>query len=238
VESVVEARHFDIPPKIRGGDKLLIDLHVHSRYSPDSLIAPKTILKVAKKRGLDGVAVTDHHTIRGGLETLRVNRDPHFLVIVGSEIETDCGDIIGLFLVEEIRSREAHEVLKEIKEQNGVALWAHPYRAGKNLLPHALIKQVDLIEGSNAKTAESDNVRARSLAARYRKPVVGTSDAHSESEIGNVATLVDCSSIDYVKEALTKGETRIVGFKRGYERDRKPSKKRLRLPYSRDRPSL
>jgi len=217
---------------------LLIDLHVHSHYSPDSLVAPKTILEVAKKRGLDGVAVTDHHTIRGGLETLRVNSDPHFLVIVGSEIETDRGDIIGLFLVEEIQSREAHEVLQEIKGQNGVALWAHPYRAGKNLLPHALIKRVDLIEGSNAKTPESDNVRARSLAARYQKPAVGTSDAHSESEIGNAATLVDCSSIEHVREALTNGKTHIIGFKPGYERDRKPSKKRLRLRYGRDRPSL
>jgi predicted metal-dependent phosphoesterase TrpH len=196
---------------------LIVDLHIHSIYSQDSNADPAAILKVASEKRLNGVAVTDHHTIRGGLETLRANKDPNFLVIVGSEIETDKGDIIGLFLTEEIQSRKAREVIKEIKEQGGIVLWAHPYRTGKDFLPNDLIKNVDLIEGFNAKTQESQNMLAQELASRIHKPVVGTSDAHSSSEIGNGATLVDCADIKAIQESLAKGRTRIIGIKLSYE---------------------
>ena len=83
----------------------MIDLHIHSKYSFDSLLSPKTILKVAKKKGLTGIAVTDHNTIRGGLEVKEINKDRDFTVIVGSEVQTEIGDIIGLYLSDEIKSR-------------------------------------------------------------------------------------------------------------------------------------
>lgn len=173
---------------------------------------------MARKKGLNGVAITDHNTVRGGLESLKVNNDPNFAVIVGSEVETtDKGDIIGLFLTQEIQSREANEVIEEIKQQGGVAMWAHPYREGKNLLPSALIKQIDVIEAFNAKTLESQNMLAQALAERHGKPVVGASDAHDVIEIGNAATLVECSSVDDIREALIKGKTQILGFKLSYE---------------------
>ena len=203
--------------KLLEGKNLIVDLHIHSKYSPDSTVEPKTILKVAKERGLQGVAVTDHSTIRGGLETLKINNDPRFLVIVGSEIETDKGDIIGLFLTKEIRSTRANEVIKEIKEQGGIVLWAHPYREGKNLLPSNLIKSVDVIEGVNAKTYESQNMLAQQLAEKYHKPVVGASDAHTASEIGNAATMVNCSNIEAIKDSIIKGKTQIIGFKLSYD---------------------
>jgi len=71
-----------------------LDLHIHSKYSKDSLLKPETILKVAKKRGLGGIAVTDHNTIKGGLFTQKINDDKNFVVIVGSDIKTEYGDII------------------------------------------------------------------------------------------------------------------------------------------------
>jgi predicted metal-dependent phosphoesterase TrpH len=195
-----------------------VDFHIHSAYSPDSPVEPRTVLKMAKKKGLNGVAVTDHDTIRGGLEALKANSDPNFMVIVGSEVETTVkGDIIGLFLTQEIQSREANEVIEEIKAQGGVAMWAHPYREGKNLLPSVLIQRIDVIEGFNAKTLESQNMLGRALAERYRKPVAGASDAHAAEEIGNAATLVDCSSIDGIREALIKGKTQVIGFKLSHE---------------------
>jgi len=197
---------------------LIVDFHIHSAYSSDSPVEPRTVLKMAKKKGLNGVAVTDHDTIRGGLEALKVNSDPNFVVIVGSEVETtDKADIIGLFLTQEIQSRETNEVIEEIKEQGGVAMWAHPYREGKNLLPSVLIRRIDVIEVFNAKTLESQNMLAQALAERYRKPVAGASDAHAAEEIGNAATMVDCSSIDGIKEALIKGKTQVIGFKLSHE---------------------
>jgi len=196
---------------------MIVDLHIHSKYSGDCAMEPATILKVAKKRGLDGIAVTDHLTIKGGIETRKLNNDPDFLVIVASEVETNNKeDLIGLFLEEEIESRKTTEVVTEIKAQGGLVLWAHPFRFGKNLLRRDAIKHLDLIEGFNSKTSASCNALAQQLAREYRKPVVGASDAHQASEIGNGKTLVCNSGFGTIKEALASGKTEIVGSHLSY----------------------
>lgn len=79
------------------------DLHVHSKYSVDGYVEPEVIVKTAQKRGLSGVAVTDHNTIKGGLKAKKYETED-LRVIVGSEIETNRGEVIGLFLSEEIKS--------------------------------------------------------------------------------------------------------------------------------------
>ncbi len=197
---------------------MIVDLHIHSKYSGDSIIEPITILKTAKKKRLNGVAVTDHLTIKGGIEALKLNKDPDFLVIVGSEIETNNKeDIIGLFLSEDIRSRLTTEVIDEIRAQGGIAFWAHPFRAGKNLLRSDLIERVDLIEGFNSKTSASRNKLAQRLAYQYKKPLIGTSDAHHASEIGNGKTLVHATDVSTVKDALAQGKTEIVNSRLSYD---------------------
>ena len=196
---------------------MIIDLHIHSKYSGDSIIEPMTILKTAKKLRLNGIAVTDHLTIKGGVAARKLNTDPDFLVIVGSEIETsNREDIVGLFLTEDIRSRGAEDVIEEIRAQGGIAFWAHPFRAGKNLLRADLIKRVDLIEGFNSKTSASRNELAQQLAHQYAKPLIGASDAHQASEIGNGRTLVHAPDVNTVRDALARGKTEIVDSKLSY----------------------
>jgi hypothetical protein len=172
---------------------------------------PATILKVAKKKRLDGIAVTDHLTIKGGIKTRKLNYDPDFMVIVGSEVETDDkADLIGLFLEEEIESTNTADVITEIKEQKGLVLWAHPFRFGKNLLSGDMIPQVDLIEGFNSKTSASRNALAQQLARECGKPTIGASDAHQAFEIGNGKTLLRNAGFGKIMEALASGKTQIV----------------------------
>ena len=94
------------------------DLHIHLKYSSDGVLDPEKIVKIAIKRGLNGVAITDHNTIIGGLKAKNYETED-FKVIVGSEISTERGEIIGLFLKEEIKPGNVQEVISEIKEQNG-----------------------------------------------------------------------------------------------------------------------
>ena len=84
------------------------DFHIHSCFSFDCLSTPELILREARRKGLDGVAVTDHDTIQGGLATARLNQYRDFSVIVGAEYYTKAGDIIGLFLHREIEKRFAN----------------------------------------------------------------------------------------------------------------------------------
>lgn len=172
----------------KGGYNMLLDLHIHSKYSFDSLLEPKKIIKVAKKRGLDGIAITDHNTIKGGLDAKKVNKDKDFLVIVGSEISTEIGDITGLFLSEEIKSRNSMGVIEEIKKQGGLVVLPHPYRGHR--LNEKIIERIDVIEVFNARTNNEDNERAMKLAEKYNKPIVAGSDAHFASEIGLGKTII------------------------------------------------
>ena len=149
---------------------------------------PEKIVAIAKARGLDGIVICDHDTIRGGIEAQKSNKDPHFQVIVGAEIKTTAGDITGLFLKEEIVSREVNAVLDEIKAQGGRTLLNHPYQA------HDLSKidfdKIDFIEGFNARVSPEQNRKAVELAQRYGKPMLSGSDAHLYGEIGNAYTEV------------------------------------------------
>ncbi len=147
-----------------------------------------------------------------------MNKDPTFCVIVGSEVETDNKeDLVGLFLKQEIKSRNADGIITEIKAQGGLVFWAHPFRFGKNLLHGDVIQQLDLIEGFNSKTSASRNALAQKLAREYNKPIIGASDAHQAFEIGNGKTLILDASFYKTRDALASGKTRIVDSRLSYD---------------------
>jgi predicted metal-dependent phosphoesterase TrpH len=186
------------------------DLHVHSKYSYDSFLSPERIIKMAKKKGLDGVAISDHNTIKGGVETSKINKGDDFIVIVGSEIKTEYGDIIGLFLNDEIKTSKFEGVIEEIKSQGGLSVLAHPYRQYKN--PEEIVDRVDLVEAFNARSRKGDNENAYELVKKFKKPMTAGSDAHLGFEIGRGGTIVNSE----VKGELRKGKTEIEGEESNY----------------------
>jgi predicted metal-dependent phosphoesterase TrpH len=189
------------------------DLHIHSKYSYDSVLSPEWILKTAKKKGLDGVAVTDHHTIKGGVATAKINKSDDFMIIIGSEIKTEYGDIIGLFLNAEIKTRDFMAVVDEIRDQAGLVVLAHPYRKGK-VFPTRLLDKIDLIEAFNARSPKELNRKALELAKRFEKPITSGSDAHLFFEIGRARTIL-APDVE-IKDLLLKGETEIEGKESNY----------------------
>ena len=156
---------------------LKFDLHIHTKYTKDSLMDPERIIKIAQKMGLSGVAITDHNAMTD------IRQSP--FIIPGSEIKTEYGDIIGLFIKNEIKSRNFLAVQKEIKEQGGLVALAHPYNKGGIRFPEELIPEcIDLIEVFNSRMKKEWNEKAFELAQKYQKPVTCGSDAHSYFEIG------------------------------------------------------
>lgn len=186
------------------------DLHIHSRYSYDSLLNLEKVIQIAKKKGLDGVAITDHNTIKGGIEALKINKDPDFQVIVGAEIKTIIGDIVGLWLNEEIKSREWGEVIDEIHSQGGVVILSHPYR-GHELIKE-VAKRVDVIEVFNARTPKELNKKSYELAMKLRKGLSAGSDAHISFEIGGGAVVINSD----IKKELLSGNVEIIGKESPY----------------------
>ncbi|MBN2239585.1 MAG: PHP domain-containing protein [Dehalococcoidales bacterium] len=165
------------------------DLHIHSHFSKDSIMSPKTILKTAHKKKLDIIAITDHDTIKGGIEAKKYESMYGVKVIIGSEIKTDKGDIIGLKLTKDIKSRQYESVISEIKEQKGVVVFPHPFRGHKDIDRIAFLS--DYIEVFNSRCTAAQNTKADELATSLGKTKLNNSDAHTIFEIGNAYNLVD-----------------------------------------------
>jgi predicted metal-dependent phosphoesterase TrpH len=172
---------------------LKYDLHMHTHYSRDGAIKPADAIRIAKKRGLDGIAITDHNTIRGGLEAQKL-KPKGIDIICGAEIKTDRGDVIGLFLNEEIRSFEHLEVIDEIRRQGGISIVPHPFdsmRGSAFWLTDRDSNKMDAIEVVNARCVfKRSNTMANAYADNHHKCKVGGSDAHFGAEIANAGTLV------------------------------------------------
>ena len=192
-----------------GARLVRVDLHVHTRYSIDSRITPKTLIKVACLKGLHGIAVTDHNTIQGGQDAKRHSQQD-FLVIVGSEIKTTTCEIIGLFLQENIDSTDPYKVLEAIQDQNAISVLPHPYRSIRSpSFPQEFLRLIDVIEGYNSRTQHKNNQLAVDLASRTKKPICAGSDAHFYRELGRATTIFPDMTMteDTVRKALLNGDT-------------------------------
>lgn len=189
------------------------DLHVHSKYSFDGYLDPKKLVKVAQKRGLSGVAVTDHNTLKGGLKTKEYETND-FQVIVGAEITTDRGEVIGLFLSEEIKEKNFLEVVEEIKSQNGIVIIPHPFDQlrGNGIRPQAEDSvSVDGVEVFNSRCLLNKyNEQAYHYALEYGLNFVAGSDAHFANEIGKAGIMIHDKE---VREILLRGDIHIFGEK-------------------------
>jgi predicted metal-dependent phosphoesterase TrpH len=175
-------------------------------------MTPDKIINIAKRKGLSGIAITDHNTIRGGIKGVKLNKCEEFAVICGSEISTDKGDIIGLFLTEDVRSKEALEVVDEIRTQGGISIIAHPYKRSIKV-SEKLLKEVNGVEGLNGRSLASANKKAREIARKNHLSIIAGSDAHFYFEIGRAFTFLDSNTLDMddLKKSLINGKTRIFG---------------------------
>jgi hypothetical protein len=187
------------------------DFHTHSKYSIDGYIDPKIIVKIAAKVGLSGIAVTDHNTIKGGIVAKKYENND-IEVIVGSEILTDKGEIIGIFLTEEIKSKHFIDVIDEIKAQNGIVVVPHPFDAIRNTSIHpnsADAHFIDSVEVFNSRCMRQIyNELARIYATDNDLNIIAGSDAHFENEIGNAGVRTES---DNIKEAVFNGDFSVFG---------------------------
>jgi len=164
------------------------DLHNHTYHSPDSILSPQQALQRIRHLGLDCVAITDHNTVRGGL-ALREMADG-FQVIVGEEVRSADGEILGLFLETDIPGGlPAGETIARIKNQGGLVGVPHPFDTLRSGLDpgvmEALIAHIDFIEALNSRIVFAvHNKQALEFARRHHKPVSAASDAHCARELG------------------------------------------------------
>jgi predicted metal-dependent phosphoesterase TrpH len=158
--------------------------HVHTRRSPDCMTSPESLVRAALRLGIDVLAVTDHDTWQGAVDVLGVvaKTGAKLRVVIASEVSTDQGDVIGLFLRDDVRVRPASEFCDRVHAQGGLVLLPHPYKWHR--LDDKLLSRVDLVEVHNSRTPRPDNARAAALASERRLPALVGPDAHRTGELG------------------------------------------------------
>jgi hypothetical protein len=155
--------------------------------------------------GLERIAITDHGTIRGSIKAKEIAKNFNIEVVIGSEIKTDWGDIIGLYLNDEIKEVEWEKVISDIRSQGGISVLPHPYR-GRRVKLDYLAKKVDFIEIWNSRSSYEENKKAQLLANSLRKKILCGSDAHCLPEIGLVKVLENLNQYT-VQEPFTLKQT-------------------------------
>lgn len=181
------------------------DFHVHSIASPDSLSKGEDLLARAKKLGLGKLIITDHNSIRTAVE---MNKKYPDFVIVGEEILTTGGEILALFVKEELpKGIKPLEAFKRLRDQGAFISLSHPYAAMRHGWTEAEMEEylpwLDAIEISNARNLPWMNRAAADFAAAHGLCGTAGSDAHGVRELGAMGLeLPDFHSADELRSAL------------------------------------
>ena len=166
-----------------------MDCHLHTVASGDAVLTLDQLADRAEQAGLDVVCITDHNEISAAVAA--AGQDLGVRIIIGEEIRTPDGDIIGLFLTERVPYvLPVAEVVARIRAQGGLVYAPHPFDQARSSLGRVLpglcaAGAVDIVEVFNAKTATREpNDRAAALAAAYELPGGAGSDAHDPPGVG------------------------------------------------------
>jgi predicted metal-dependent phosphoesterase TrpH len=183
---------------------LKIDFHVHTCHSRDSFITLKQVVSFAKKRGLDGVAITDHNTVTGALKL----KTSEILVVPGIEISTLEGHLLGINITTQIPAKMGIiETIHKIHEVGGIAVAPHPSAFYKSP-PSRRVSSYDAVEVMNASSVPFPILTYfnRRFAEGLGIPQIGGSDSHYAPEIGSAYTVVEADSdVDEIVCAIKKG---------------------------------
>jgi len=177
-------------------EKLKLDFHIHSYYSPDGNMKPRDILETAMSKGLDVISVTDHNSTKGGIETrdYAEKKDMSIKVLVGQEVKTLSGEIIVLNLEEEIpRDMTLEETISY--GEKGFIITPHPFdkfRKGIGDDIDSIKDKINAIEVFNSRTLLSaHNKLAETYAKTNNIPGIAGSDSHFSEELGSSYFMVE-----------------------------------------------
>jgi predicted metal-dependent phosphoesterase TrpH len=188
------------------------DLHIHSNYS-DGRASVKEIIQAAKRRGLDGIAITDHDIMKGIPVARRYIKEQKLdlLLIPGIEVNTSEGHLLVLGVDKPPHKKMSpEETIDDAHDLGGIANVPHPYHPFRHALGR--IPDADAVEVYNSKHLFGlANGRAKFEAGRRGMTMVAGSDSHFAETVGLGVTEIEAEDVDSVLEAIRAGRTRILG---------------------------
>ncbi|UCH71984.1 MAG: PHP domain-containing protein [Thermoplasmatales archaeon] len=189
-----------------------LDLHIHSQYSEDALGSIKEIIKLIQKKGLHGVAFTDHNTVDGGVRALKI-APKGFIVIPGTEISTADGHILALNVKENInKGLSVEETVENIIDLGGTPIVPHIFRNMSGIKKEKLkkiYKKIPAIEVFNSCSVPKTNLKTTKVAKHFNLGGTGGSDSHDLQYVGYAYTIVNSTdmTVDSVISEIDKKKT-------------------------------
>ena len=186
-----------------------VDFHVHSIASSDSLSLGEDLYKRAKALGLGKLIITDHNTTRTAAELQKAYPD---FVIVGEEILTTKGEILAIFVKEELpKGIEPLEAFKRLRDQGAFISLSHPYAYMRHGWTEAEMEEympyLDAIETANARNIPEMNRSAVRFAAEHGLCGTAGSDSHGLKELGAMGlVLPDFNTADELRSAVRSAQ--------------------------------
>lgn len=200
---------------------MFIDLHMHEMtYSSDSFLQLNTIVDIAKKKGLDGICITDHDSMGLAECAAQYSKDTGFPIFTGIEYYSLQGDIVAFGLKEYPRTRvSAQTFIDMVKDQGGICFAAHPFRNNKRGLGENLrnVTGLDGLEVLNGSTSFDACAKAARYAQELGLTTVGASDCHVPEKVGVYATYF-AEKVDTMEEFVRefkKGELKPAYYDKG-----------------------
>jgi hypothetical protein len=167
-----------------------LDLHLHTSFSFDGLSSPKEIVEAAVSKGLDAICITDHNETKGAEEAISFSQGK-ILILLGIEIKSKEGDILGINIKEKIEDGlPAKKTIERIISLGGLPIIAHPFDfflsfKGIEKFANFFQEREVGIEIFNASIFfNSLNDLAKKFAQDFNLPFIVASDAHSAEFVG------------------------------------------------------
>lgn len=202
------------------------DLHIHSNHSDGVASIPAIMEYVQAKTDLRVIAITDHNTIEGALFAKSLEEMYDVEVIVGEEVSSQSGHIIGLFLEAPIPAGlSAAETIARISEQDGIAIIPHPFSNrgvfgpfGRSAFAEAINDMAfHALEVYNSVPylAWANSVASKMFTGGQGIAATGGSDAHMLESIGKGYTLFRGTSAEDLRASIGNLETRAEAARGG-----------------------
>ncbi len=198
--------------------RVRVDMHLHTMWSGDAVTTLDELAERVESTGLDVLCITDHNAVDGAFTA--IERDLGCRIVVGEELRTARGELIGLFLGERLPiGLPPEEAARRIRAQDALVYVPHPFDPMRRPLHEDALDDlcaaglVDAIEVLNAKVSlDSLNRRATEYANAVGLPGGAGSDAHDPAALG--AAFVEMPDFDGPADFLERlAEARVVGHR-------------------------
>ena len=191
----------------------MIDMHVHTNYS-DSSGTVEEVIKTAKEKGLNGIAITDHDTLEGA--KVAMNMQDGVIVIPGEEIKTRNGEILALGIDEAVpEDLPIEEAIRIVHLQEGLVFIPHPTVPFFGRLKETDMRRlnIDGLEVFSAISPFADHYATKNMAIAKRLGLstIAGSDSHFSETVGDAYTIIDAkdAKLPSILEALRLGRTEL-----------------------------